>query len=612
MVKLNFTETHIRHHTTQKSFERGQQYYRSGAVVNLVRRDRLIQALVEGSEYEPYRVTLTVDSSGIKQAGCSCPYDYEGWCKHIIAVALACIQNPDLIREAASLDQLLSPLDLKQTQTLLQKMVEEYPELMDEIERWVPTLSKTTSKTARTAKKQSHQRKTAIDLTPFRSQARFLLRQAGRSLEDGWEGDPIEEDLPELLKPAQTFIENGDGKTALTILAAITETLAEQWDEVGEYGLDATSAIAILDPMLAEAILVANLDADERVDLQANIEEWEGLWCDSLPLSTEALRQGWDDKELLQILQGKSGNLWPDGRSDYANELAQIRLRLLEQQNRLTEYLHFAHVEEQWSSYLIMLIRLERVEEALTLKTHLRSIEDAFDVAKLLREHNFLTEAVQVAQQGLPLPKRQPQHWTWEAVNAYERDERFDQYELADWASELAEGIGDRSTALELRMIAFKAKPSLKDYQQAAMLAEMRWQSIRNELLDYLKNLDTWGWGYTAAKVDIFLMEKLVEDAIAAVARIADSDLLMRVMDTALSVNPQWVLERAASRAEEIMNRGQSEKYREAVQWLTYICTAHRKMGQQRQWKAYCDRLVADHGKKRKLMTLMKDARLIV
>jgi uncharacterized Zn finger protein len=71
MVKLNFTETHIRHHATEKSFERGQQYCQSGAVVNLVQRDRLIQALVKGSEYEPYQITLTVDSGGIKQAGCS-------------------------------------------------------------------------------------------------------------------------------------------------------------------------------------------------------------------------------------------------------------------------------------------------------------------------------------------------------------------------------------------------------------------------------------------------------------------------------------------------------------------------------------------------------------
>lgn len=606
MAKLNITETSIWNHATQKSFDRGQQYYRSGAVVNLVRRDRLIQALVEGSEYDPYRVTLTVDAGGITQVSCNCPYDYEGWCKHIIAVALACIHNPGLIREAASLDQLLAPLDLNQTHQLLHQLVEDYPELLDEIERWVPKLFKTTH----ASKKQPHQRKTTIDLTPFRCQVRSLLRQARRSLEDGWEGDPIKEELPELLEPAQNFMVNGDGKTALTIIAAITEALAEQWDEVGEYGLDATSAIAILDPMLAEAILITNLDADERVELQVNIEEWEGLWSDSLALSTEALRQEWDDAELLQILQGKPGNLWPDGRPDHADKLAQIRLSLLEQQNRLTEYLYFAHAEEQWSSYLAMLIRLQRVDEAINLQTHLQSIEDAFDVAKALREQNLLSEAVQVAQRGLQLPKRQPQRWTWDAVNAYERDERFDQYELADWASELAIGIGDHSTALELRIIAFKAKPSLQDYQQVAILAEGNWQVIRAELLDYLRNLDTWGWVYMTAKVDIFLMENLVEDAIAAVARSGDSDLVMRVMDAALSVNPQWVLDRAISKAEDIINRGKAEQYKEAVRWLTYVRTVYQGIRQQ-QWETYRDRLVANHGKERKLMTLMKDAMLL-
>ncbi len=101
------TETTVRQYATPESFRRGRDYYEQGAVLSLARRGDQLLAEVEGSQYEPYRVRITFDEGGITGAFCSCPYDWGGWCKHVVAVLLACRREPDLIEERPTLDELL-------------------------------------------------------------------------------------------------------------------------------------------------------------------------------------------------------------------------------------------------------------------------------------------------------------------------------------------------------------------------------------------------------------------------------------------------------------------------------------------------------------------------
>ena len=68
-----FGEATIRQHAGEESFSRGEQYFRQGAVSGLILRGALLQAQVEGSGYEPYRVRVTFDAGGITGASCTCP-----------------------------------------------------------------------------------------------------------------------------------------------------------------------------------------------------------------------------------------------------------------------------------------------------------------------------------------------------------------------------------------------------------------------------------------------------------------------------------------------------------------------------------------------------------
>jgi uncharacterized Zn finger protein len=201
------SETIIQHHATHDSLSRGEQYYRQGSVIELVQRGRMIQAAVEGGQVAPYRVRLQYDSGGITSVRCTCPYDYEGWCKHIVAAALTYVRQPDRIEIRPTLAQLLDQLDHLQTQRLVQALVEEQPDLIEAIDRRVMLLvHPAPSATA-------PRRRTSLDVAPIKPQVRHILREGLRSLEEGYEEDPFSDRLLEVIDKAQEFSENEDSRS---------------------------------------------------------------------------------------------------------------------------------------------------------------------------------------------------------------------------------------------------------------------------------------------------------------------------------------------------------------------------------------------------------------
>lgn len=80
------TRSEIRSLCTEQSFERGVKYYEQERIQKLEGEGGDITAIVRGSH--DYTVSIDIDDNTI-QTTCSCPYDYAGDCKHIVAVLLA-------------------------------------------------------------------------------------------------------------------------------------------------------------------------------------------------------------------------------------------------------------------------------------------------------------------------------------------------------------------------------------------------------------------------------------------------------------------------------------------------------------------------------------------
>ncbi len=87
--KTSISLQSVQEAASEPVYRRGVQYYRRKKVLKYEESTTgdQIEALVIGSEPQPYKVVVTVNSENQFKAECSCPY-FEELCKHSIAVLL--------------------------------------------------------------------------------------------------------------------------------------------------------------------------------------------------------------------------------------------------------------------------------------------------------------------------------------------------------------------------------------------------------------------------------------------------------------------------------------------------------------------------------------------
>ena len=604
----------IQHAATDKSFSRGESYFQAGAVREVTLRQNALYASVEGNELEPYQVSVSFDKNGITQAHCNCLYSFGGWCKHIVATLLVCVHEPETIEERPSLEKLLAPLDLAQTKSLIQSLVEETPRLIESVDFHATTLAlaKESSVSNSKASKNKFERKTSVNPAPYKQRVRETIRNTVYEWEQGGEGYDFGEDINSIIDDAMTFAENGDGHSARVLLKAVTDGCIQYWDMVddmlgdmppAEFGIE-------FDTAWTEAILCTELTEDEQLYWQQEIESWQDV-LDVFPMSLEALRQGWDYPPLQAVFDGNitSKGAWENEAPDWADQFSQIRLKILAQQERYDDYLLLAEAEGQTQAYLTMLTQLGREEEAIALTDELTTLEDAIALAKTLHDQGHSADALPVAMQGLHFETNNPSA----------------AFDFAIWTRNLAEDLKDSAIALEAALIAFNLKPSLQDYQIIEKLSGQvprqitgqNWNETKEQLLQQLRERST--WQELNAQVEIFLLENLLDDAIAKLSALGMhtnyyDQLVLSVMDTAIpspvSSHVQWVIESATARAQSIITQGKARYYDMAIEWLKRLKAAYLADNQAQEWLSYRQTLQRTHERKRKLMKLMQQNQL--
>ena len=586
MVIPQFSQEVIRLSASNKSWQRGEAYYYDGCVRQVSRRGKSLIAQVSGSSR--YRVTIDFSSRGLESTACTCPYDWGGYCKHIVASLLFCLREPEHIQVRLSLEEILDRLNEVQTQNLIQQLVEDRPELLDEIER----IALRQAPPVVVAQRELPRSNVTINAKAIGSQVRRILEDSAQHFEYGGEEDTASEEICSLIQNAQMYTQQSDYDNAIAMLTAITESCVENWHVVDDYGVDNGEVATDLSEVWCETILSANLDEADKIDIEVNLEFWRNCWGEHFEIVAAAFKQGWDDPGLMQVLQGNITPLgiWQGEAPYYADDLASIRLQILERQERFEEYLYLAEAEGQVVQHLTMLVRLERVTEAMqAAQLSIRSVEEALAFSQcLVNEQNAQHEALAIAKRGLELPGMR-------------------QYALANWTCEIALELDDLVTAVEAKAKAFQANPNFPDYRQVAKLAGDDWSDIKGELLNSLAKNDS--WRTADAKVDIYLYEHTIEEAIAVVDDLGYyyGSLVARVMDAAIATHSDWVIENASARAESIMDAGKAKYYEEAVGWLRKARAAYLASNRQQTWSDYRANLVSVHGRKRKLMGLMKD-----
>jgi uncharacterized Zn finger protein len=589
MALAQLTEKTIRQYSSAQSFQRGSDYYHEGAVISLVRRGTTLQAEVEGSEVLPYIVCCAFDSDEDLTATCTCPYDWGGWCKHIVATCLACIHQPEMIEERPPLDSQLASLNRDQLQLLLLKLAEQEPSLVGTIEREITSLGFTSSESMATAPTSAPLEDIEIDPKAIHRQIRSIIRS--QSSESYWEIDAIVRKLGSVLEPAWTLIKAEDGRNALTLLRAIIEGCVAEWKHLDDFDCQASQFFSDLTAALAEALLCADLNYQEREWWANQLKSWrkklgDSVIDDSFEMAIAAVVQGWDYPPLVRVLQGTitDKGAWDDEAPDYADELTLARLNVLKRRGRWQEYLYLAQAEGQLELYNIMLVHLGRIQEAMDYGlNYVSTPPEALAIAQALYEHDQSEQSIQIAQHGLTL----------EGSKA----------DLMKWLRDQAVAMGKKELALTSAERAFFEELSLENYLQVAQIAGEQWPERRAALLDALRQSKSF---YQSGKVDVFLHEGLIDDAIAVVESSTDYKLIERVVAAALASRPDWVIQVCQRQAEYIINKGQSKYYGRAVNWLEKARTTYQALDREEQWQTYLNGLLDIHWRKSTLVPMLK------
>lgn len=574
-------EIRIRDHASPESFRRGEDYYLQGAVLSMTRRGGALHAEVAGGDLTPYEVRVSLDEAGVADATCDCPYEWGGWCKHIVAVLLAHTREPEEVRELPALEEALSGLNRDQLRELLLKLAEREPSLAGVIEG---ELSLSAPQEAR-----------PVNTEAIRRRIRAGINDVGyQHYEDYWSPTGDLDEARRVLDGAWDLIRAEDGRNALAVLEAITGEYMEaretlDWEMVGDYGGELMEFFEEIGAAMTEALLIVDdLAPREREDWWAKLDVWLGglggyVAGDAFSAASRAVEQGWFYPPLVRVLEGGL----PD--DEFFEELLDdtltiARLNVLERRGRHEEYLRLSEAADETTAHAVMLARLGRTGEAVEygLK-RLKNPEEALTAAEALREKGDPESALRVGEHGLSLEGRKSL--------------------LAVWVRDLAEGLGRPDLALRAAMAAFRANQDLSAYRKTQELAGGRWPEYREQLLDHLHRNASY---YPSGSVDVFLHEDLIGDAIAAVENSPVETLVARVADAATESHPDWVIETCRKKAEEIMDEGRSKYYEDAITWLEKSREAHLSSGREEEWLDYLDKLVDRHQRKYKLRPMLE------
>ncbi len=126
------TEAAIRDKVAEQSYDRGVDYYHAGTVESATVRGNQLFAAVQGSEWDPYQVGITFSGNDFT-ASCTCPYDWGGYCKHVVAALLTASNDDSPVPVAVKppVADLLNQLDADELRALVRVLVEDAPSLLD-------------------------------------------------------------------------------------------------------------------------------------------------------------------------------------------------------------------------------------------------------------------------------------------------------------------------------------------------------------------------------------------------------------------------------------------------------------------------------------------------
>ncbi|MGA9098146.1 MAG: SWIM zinc finger family protein [Methanotrichaceae archaeon] len=245
---MNFGIDEIRKLCTEASFERGKKYLDEGRVNILEASTTGVTAEVQGTEKYNVKVDL---KNGIS-AECSCPYDLEGYCKHIVAVLLSMLDNKEEIeammaksrRDQKAALALLKDADQIELREFLRSEMELIPSIRAHFMTW---FSKSGD---------------LLSIHDYKREIGKLFRETGIYDDEIYYGPEVDfsaiEQIAEINMSKKSFLE------AAKIYQALFESIDERMESIDESSGYYESKFSNYLSNYVNCIKSANLDAKAR------------------------------------------------------------------------------------------------------------------------------------------------------------------------------------------------------------------------------------------------------------------------------------------------------------------------------------------------------------
>jgi uncharacterized Zn finger protein len=575
-MAINLTNEIIRSLSSTQSFERGRDLYKNEAIFDAARQGDLLLGKCEGNSEPFYILQVEIDAGGVRSAECSCPYDWGGICKHLVALLLTFIHKPAEFTERKDIPELLQNLDREALVGLLSRLVENNPELYDELE----TAAMSARRDAKTQGAVAQpKRKTQVSEQEYRRQVKGILGglRGRRSSEAYWMMSAMIQELRQVRATAYRFLEAGDAQGALVILLALLEEVADSYEYFDDSDGDLSDFLGEVGQDLAETILSQDFTGGERKTLEKRllpvIDELVDYGIDDIQIAMLALEEGWSALSLED----------EDDDENWYDDLTQVKLNVLERQGRVEEFLDLCRAAGKHLRYAMKLLELGRKDEAMLVAMNwLETADDALAIARSLRDLGHVQDAIAVAEHGLLLEGSKST--------------------LGNWLGPLEEAQGRTKDALLAYRMAFNSQPSLELYQTLQRLAGPEWWVLKPELISALS-----GSYSSNVLADVYLYEQEWDSAIRlADAQAADYRLLEKVAEVVVPYQPEWVIRVSLGQSDHLIAKTQSKYYTVAGAWLGRAKRAYIQMGRQSEWQAYLTALKLQYSRRPALQEVLR------
>ena len=565
----------VRNWTDEVDYQRGQNYYKQGAIYDQRKLGMTLKSKCAGSQAPFYRQEVLFSSQGIESAGCSCPVGEGGYCKHTVALLPTWVHDPDSFQEAESLDIILEKRSKAELIAVIKEMLEQEPDLESLLE--LPLAASESQ---------------PLNIKAVRLQANRAFQ--GTDFEWGYARETTRE-LNPLLKLASSYLSRKDAGNAALVYETIVETILEHEhaaleDEEGELlgvvhqcceGLGTClSAISNTKQRmeLLQVLFRAYLWDTIKIGGVGAADPVPGILTSQTTPSERAEIATWT-REVMP-----KGNSWSDGY--HRHVLGRLLLDLQADTLDDETYLKICRQTGRLNDLIDRLLLLNRMDEA---EEDARTAEDypLFKVIEIFTKHKRAGVAEKLVMERLQTSSNK------------EVDGR-----LIEWLSDRLRGHGDLSGALELEERLFWNYPNIEKYKKLHKLAKQldRWDALRTQIIAELEKKKNFDF-----LIPLYLYEKEVGLALATLKKLpqrwGDHELHLEVARAAKKKYPQESIRIFREEAERLIAGRNRDSYSQAALCLGEIRDVYRQLNETESWQ----RLITDIRARHKRLPALQD-----